>query len=105
MSFARVAFFLVILTAMSSPAFAGDPTTQPYAKFILDFISHTDPTLQGQVEKIDTELREKFGMTRDQSAVGVLDLTRAERLAMINPDRIDYGASVPKIGILLAYFE
>ena len=32
-------------------------------------------------------------MTRDQTAVGVLDLTRAERLAMINPDRIDYGAS------------
>jgi len=98
-------FIALLVFFLCSPLLAGDPTTQPYAKFILDFISHTDPTLQGQVEKIDTELREKFGMTRDQTAVGVLDLTRAERLAMINPDRIDYGASVPKIGILLAYFE
>jgi len=24
---------------------------------------------------------------------------------MIHPDRIDYAASVPKIGILLAYFQ
>jgi len=109
MSFERVAGFLALTLAitMTSPAFAGDsnPTTQPYAKFILDFISHTDPSLQAQVEKIDTELREKFGMKPDQTSVGVLDLTKAERLAMINGDRMDYGASVPKIGILLAYFD
>jgi beta-lactamase class A len=99
----RFIAFLVLF--LCSPSFAGDPTTRPYAKFILDFISHTDPALQASVEKIDDELRDRFNMTRDQTAVGVLDLTKAEHLAMINPDRIDYGASVPKIGILLAYFE
>jgi beta-lactamase class A len=43
-------------------------------------------------------------MTTEQTAVGVLDLNRL-RLAMIHPDRIEYGASVPKVGILLAYFQ
>ena len=98
---------LIIVLAMTSATFAADPnpTTQPYAKFILDFISHTDPALQAQAEKIDTELRDKFAMKPDQTSVGLLDLTKAERLAMINGDRMDYGASVPKIGILLAYFD
>src|SRR5215213_5606603 len=103
MLFARF-IVVVLILGMSSAAFAGDPTTQPYAKFILDFISRTDPGLQPQVEKIDAALRDRFKMTPTQTAVGVYDLTR-DRLVLINPDRIDYGASVPKIGILLAYFE
>jgi beta-lactamase class A len=43
-------------------------------------------------------------MASNQTAVGLLDLNRG-RLAMINPDRGEYAASVPKIGILLAYFK
>lgn len=43
-------------------------------------------------------------MTSEQTSVGVLDL-KGLRLAMIQPDRIDYAASVPKVGILLAYFQ
>lgn len=104
MSLLRVLVPLTVALALSPAAFAADPSTQPYAKHILDFISRTDPALQTEVETIDQSLREKFGMTREQTSVGVLDLRR-ERLALINPDRIDYGASVPKIGILLAYFE
>jgi beta-lactamase class A len=42
-------------------------------------------------------------MAAGATAVGVLDLQRL-RLAMVRPDQIFYGASVPKIGILLAYF-
>jgi len=34
----------------------------------------------------------------------LLDL-KTRRLAMIHPDRIEYAASVPKVGILLAYFQ
>jgi beta-lactamase class A len=105
MSFVRALVVVAVFLAMALPAFAGDPTTQPYAKYVLDFISRTDPALQSSVEKIDTELRDKFGMTREQTAVGVLDLTGNEHLALLNPDRMDYGASVPKIGILLAYFD
>jgi len=43
-------------------------------------------------------------MTTEQTAVGVLDLRRP-RVAMIHADRIEYAASVAKIGILLAYFQ
>jgi beta-lactamase class A len=43
-------------------------------------------------------------MTTDQAAVGLLDLNTL-RLAMIHPDPQEYAASVPKIGILLAYFQ
>ena len=100
----RALVAVALLLAMPSASLAADPSTQPYAKYILDFISRTDPALQAEVEKLDQSLRDKFVMTRDQTSVGVLDLRR-ERLAMVNPDRGDYGASVPKIGILLAYFE
>jgi beta-lactamase class A len=43
-------------------------------------------------------------MAPDQTAVGVLDL-KTLRLALLRPDKIDYAASVPKIVILLAWFQ
>jgi beta-lactamase class A len=72
--------------------------------YTLGYDTPTDPKLQARVEAIDAELRTKYGMTAEQTAVGVLDL-RTLRLAMTNPDRIEYAASVAKIGILLAWFE
>ena len=60
--------------------------------------------LQATLESIDTSLREKFSMRTEQTAVGLLDLNTC-CLAMIHPDREEYGASVPKVGILLAYFQ
>jgi beta-lactamase class A len=63
-----------------------------------------DATLQAKLESIDVKLRSQFSMTTEQTAVGVLDLNTL-RLAMIHPDREEYAASVPKIGILLAYFQ
>jgi len=95
---------VVTLFALSASLFAAPPASQPYDKYLLDFLTRTDPELQKGVEKIDQSLREKLNMTRSQVAVGVLDL-RTQRLAMINQDQITYGASVPKIGILLAYFD
>jgi beta-lactamase class A len=80
------------------------PTTQAFDNYILDYTTPTDPALQSAIEKLDSELRAKFGMKPEQTMVGVLDLVHL-RLAMINPDRIEYAASVPKIGILLAYFQ
>lgn len=70
----------------------------------MDYDTKVDAKLQQRLEAIDARLREKHGMTTEQTAVGVLDLKRP-RLAMIHPDRIEYAASVPKIGILLAYFQ
>jgi len=72
--------------------------------FTLDYDTPVDPELQGKIESIDAELRAKYRMTTAQTAVGVFDLQRV-RLAMIHPDRIEYAASVAKIGILLAYFH
>lgn len=72
--------------------------------YVLDYNSPLDPSLQAGLVKIDSSLRAQYGMTTGQTAVGILDLRRL-RLAMINPDRIDYAASVPKIGILLAWFQ
>jgi beta-lactamase class A len=83
------------------------PATRPISKdFAIDYDSKVDPQLQGQVEKIDAKLRKQLDMTEAQTAVGLLDLaSNPPRLAMLRPDREEYAASVPKIGILLAYFE
>jgi beta-lactamase class A len=72
--------------------------------FLLDYDTSVDPAFQAKVESLDTQLREKFGMSSEQTAVGVLDLKRL-RLAMTHPDRVEYAASVAKIGILLAFFH
>jgi hypothetical protein len=71
---------------------------------MLCYDSPVDAELQKRLAAIDASLREKHGLTTEQSAVGLLDL-RGHRLAMIHPDRGEYAASVPKIGILLAYFQ
>ena len=72
--------------------------------YVLDHNTPLDPALQSRLEAIDARLRIKYGMTTQQTAAGVLDL-KSLRLAMIHPDRIEYAASVPKLGILLAYFQ
>ena len=87
------------LTLMSIACTSTSP--QP---FTLDYDSPVDAALQQRLEDIDASLRAKHGMTTEHAAVGVLDLRRP-RVAMIHPDRIEYAASVPKIGILLAYFH
>lgn len=66
--------------------------------------SPVDAALQSRLERMDTALRRQHGMASDATAVGLLDVRR-QRLALIRPDREEYAASVPKIGILLAYFQ
>ncbi len=70
----------------------------------LDYDTRVDAKLQREVDALDERLRAQYGMTAEHTAVGVLDLKRG-RVAMIHPDRIEYAASVPKVGILLAYFH
>jgi beta-lactamase class A len=76
----------------------------PFTSYTLGFATAIDAALQAKVEAIDVRLRAKYGMEPDQTSVGVLDLNTL-RLALLRPDRIDYAASVPKIGILLAWFQ
>jgi len=75
-----------------------------FQDFVLDYHNPVDPALQSKLDGIDAELRTEFDMTTAQTAVGLLDLNTL-RLALIHPDREDYAASIPKIGILLAYFQ
>ena len=75
-----------------------------FETYTLGFNSPVDPDLQRDLERIDSTLRQGLGMTTEQSAIGLLDL-RSLRLAMIHPDRGEYAASIPKIGILLAWFH
>jgi beta-lactamase class A len=72
--------------------------------YTIDYNAPVNPALQTQLDKIDSTLRAKYGMTTNQTMVGLLDL-RTLRLAMLRPDREEYAASVAKIGILLAYFQ
>ena len=98
--------FLLLATSLCfsgcrSASVRGAPSLETY---VLDFSTPTDPALQPQLEAIDARLRSQLGMTTEQVSVGVLDL-KGLRPAMIYPDRIDYAASVAKVGILLAYFQ
>jgi beta-lactamase class A len=72
--------------------------------YTLAYDTPINPPLQAQLENIDAGLRAKYGMTTNQTSLGLLDL-RTLHLALIHPDREDYGASVAKIGILFAYFD
>lgn len=75
-----------------------------FQNYTLDYDTPVDPALQGHLEEIDAALRARYGMTTNDTEVGVLDL-RGLRLAMLRPDHEEYAASVPKIGILLAWFQ
>jgi beta-lactamase class A len=74
-----------------------------FKQYTLNYDSPVDSALQVELERIDAAIRGKHGMREEQTAVGLLDLNSL-RLAMTHPDRLEYAASIPKIGILLAYF-
>ena len=75
-----------------------------FQDYTLNYQTLVDPPLQQLLEQIDSSLRAKYGMTMQQTSLGLLDL-RSLRLAMVRPDYEMYAASVAKIGILLAYFQ
>jgi beta-lactamase class A len=77
---------------------------ESFPNFELDYDTPVDSILQNQLESIDATIRDQHGMSPHQSAVGLFD-ARTSRLAMLRPDSEFYGASVPKIAILLAFFQ
>src|SRR5262245_3484052 len=72
--------------------------------YILDYDTPSDPKLQKNLESINVHLLAKHSLRPDQVAAGVFDL-KAFRLAMVRGDDLYYAASIPKIGILLAFFQ
>src|SRR5256885_13276864 len=101
---------LTLIAVLSTAAIcmsnrAADTLQSPasFQNYVLGYDAPLEATLQSKLESIDSDLRAKYGMTPEQTAVGVLDLRRMH-LAMLHPDREEYAASVAKLGILLAYF-
>jgi beta-lactamase class A len=99
----RIVCLALPLFAIACTSSSRHPAVTPET-FVLNYDTPVDARLQQRLESIDTRLRAKYGMTTEQTAVGLLDLSKP-RLAMTHPDRIEYAASVAKVGILLAYFQ
>ena len=70
----------------------------------LTYDSPLDPNLQAALEAADRTIGDELGIPPAERALGVLDLTDL-RLAAVQPDVMFYGASVPKICIVLTYFD
>jgi beta-lactamase class A len=102
--FANISLLAAMVFLAGGCATVAPTMNSKFQNYTLDYSTPVEPALQTQLENIDSTLRAKYGMTTEQTAVGLLDL-RTLRLAMVHPDREEYGASVPKIGILLAYFQ
>jgi beta-lactamase class A len=83
---------------------ANDEKPVAYRDFVLDYSTPVTPEFQKKFETADQKARAKWIIEPSQTAAGLLDLKRL-RLALVRPDWMTYGASVPKIGILLAYFQ
>ena len=95
------ATLLLLLLALTSCSTLKTPMKPDFTNYTLNYDSPLDTALQTKVEAIDAQLRARHGMTTEHTSVGVLEL-HTLRLALLRPDRIDYAASVPKIGILPA---
>ncbi|MGE0478895.1 MAG: N-acetylmuramoyl-L-alanine amidase-like domain-containing protein [Phycisphaerae bacterium] len=70
----------------------------------LEIDTPTEPSLQAELEALDQRVAAELGIAVDDRAVGIVDL-HAFRFAAVRPDALFYGASVPKIAIVLGYFE
>lgn len=101
---ANVGLLLAAAVCLAGTAVALSQTNDKLDSYVLDYETAVNPRLQSKLEQIDADLRAKYGITTEQSAVGLLDL-KTLQLAMIHPDHEEYAASIPKVGILLAYFE
>jgi|SRR5665213_70436 len=101
---ANLSLFVVIIFLAGGCTTMAPTMNSHFQNYTLDYSTPVNPPLQTSLEKIDAGLRAKYGMTTEQTDVGLLDL-RTLRLAMVRPDHEEYAASVAKIGILLAYFQ
>jgi beta-lactamase class A len=100
----RLSWLLVVAVTASGCVTTGPHAERRFHGYRLNYATPVDAGWQAKLEAIDASLREPLEMTTEHAAVGLLDL-HSLRLAMLQPDREAYAASVPKIGILLAYFQ
>jgi hypothetical protein len=93
-----------LMSTGAPPAYAEDwIRAMRLQSYRLTYDAPLDAELQRRLEEIDSDIAAKLGIPTEDRAFGVLDLTD-RRLGLIQPDVMFYGASVPKICIVLAYF-
>lgn len=99
-AFAFASVFALAVFAGSGPHACGNPTAvdplRPGAR--------ADAALQVALDRIDATLGAALGIPATDRRAGVLDLDDG-RFGLVRGDDEMYGASVPKIGILLGWFD
>src|SRR5437660_1732984 len=81
------AILLPMIVSFFGSSLTGADSHQVLDTYTLDFATPCDPVLQRKLGVLDARLRERYGMTTNETAVGVLDL-KGLRLALLDPDRI-----------------
>jgi len=93
-----------VMTTGAPPSYVRDWAHAMHLQsYNLEFDTPLDPELQPALEALERQVGEKLGIPDEARAFGVLDLTNL-RAALVRPDSMFYGASVPKICIVMAYF-
>lgn len=80
------------------------PTDHTLDRYRLTTETPGDLDMTMALGALDTQLRRRFEIEAEQTAVGLMDLTTG-RVAMLRADTMYYAASIPKITILLSYFQ
>lgn len=102
----RVALAHSPLMSTGAPQHYADDWTRAMQlqSYRLEFDTPTEASLQAALEELDARIAGELGIPLEGRAIGVVDL-HAFRFAAVRPDVLFYGASVPKIAIVLGYFE
>ena len=90
--------------SLAKPQHLGWPDAMRLQSYRIGWNGSVDSELQSFLCDKDSEIGTLLGIPESERAFGVLDMTDL-RLAMVRPDTMFYAASVPKICVLLAYFE
>ena len=85
----------IALAQIPPPSQSVSSTTHSFTSYTLSYTNQVDWALQTNLEAIDARLRDQFGMTTNETCVGLLDLKNL-RLAMLRPDHEEYGAAFRK---------
>lgn len=94
----------LLMSTGAPPSYASDWSgAMRLQSYRLPHDAPRDPALQHALEEIDQRFGDELGIPPNDRAFGVLDLTDLG-LATIQPDVMFYGAGVPRICIVMAYF-
>lgn len=100
---------LLLWAVMTAPPISQAQTDSntsdpPWVSMDISMDSVGDEAMTLALARLDAALRSGLNIESEQTAVGLVDM-QTGRLAMLRADTQYYAASVPKIAILLSYFQ